>query len=258
MNKFINITILLLLGIFISLRINVACSELEKLSDEKTAEETFSIPVSYSGVLPCASCPGIRYVLVLEDEGFTEASWYIDRDQLPIVQKGDWQQTSDTLRLFDDSGELLKSFLLDDRDIILLDQTEEQNTGDLADSYSLTEVSEFSSILEHHQKLKEDGIKFTASGNEPFWSVRINADRKLNYQTPDTSISLDARKLIDSKSESAENSTVIFHAELEGTEYILQINPVHCQDDMSGFLFTHTATITIGNNLYRGCGIFLQ
>jgi len=257
LNKYINISILLILGIFISLRINVACSELEKLSDEETNEESFSIPVSYSGVLPCASCPGIQYSLVLEDEKFTEASWYIDRDPNPFVNKGTWQQSADTLRLFDDSDELLKTFLLDDREIVLLDQSEEQISGDLADNYRLAEVSEFMSIKEHHQKLGEDGIEFTASGNEPFWSVRISRDRELNYQTPDRSILLDARKLIDSKSEPSAGNTIIYHAVSDTSEYILQINPVHCQDNMSGFLFTHTVTFTIDNKLYRGCGTFL-
>jgi uncharacterized membrane protein len=257
LNKYINISILLILGIFISLRINVACSELEKLSDEEVPEETFSVPVSYSGVLPCASCPGIQYSLVLEDEKFTEASWYIDKDPNPFVKNGTWQQSADTLRLFDDSGELLKSFLLEGREIILLDETEERISGDLADNYRLFEISEFISIQEHLQALKKDGIEFTASGNEPFWSVRISTDRKLNYQTPDTSISIDARKLADSKSEPSAGNTIIYHA-LSGTsEYILQINPVHCQDDMSGFLFTHSVTFTIDNKLYRGCGTFL-
>ena len=93
MNKFINITILVLLAIFISFRINIACNELRKSGEAEQENAELSIPSSFTGILPCADCPGIQYVLTLDENSFTEVSRYKDRSSEPFITEGAWSQS---------------------------------------------------------------------------------------------------------------------------------------------------------------------
>lgn len=123
MNKFINIGILLLLLIFISFRINVACNQLEK---EPADEETgLVIPSTYETVLPCASCPGIEYSLTLDENLFLEKNTYIDRSNVPVQIEGIWEIQSDTLILMNDKELIHKRFMITNGSLTLLD-----NEGD--------------------------------------------------------------------------------------------------------------------------------
>ncbi len=258
MNKFINITILVLLAVFISFRINIACNELRKSGETEQENTELSIPSSFTGILPCADCPGIQYVLTLDDNSFTEVSWYKDRSHEPFVTEGSWDQSGDTLRIFENEQDHLKTFLIEGRQLILLDQGEGKITGDLEDKYRLEPVADYQSVKEHHNRLRDEGVEFIASGNEPFWSVRISNDEKLTYTTPDTSIVADTFVKADVEDKREGKETIIYYYRMDSSEYVLQAEPVYCQDTMSGFLFTHTVQFSIDETVYEGCGKFLN
>ena len=123
-NKFINIGILLLLGIFISFRINVACNQLDKKPDNPTSS-FLNIPSNYEAVLPCASCPGIEYRLTLTENRFMESNVYIDSSDQSVEIDGTWEIQSNNLVLLKDDERVHKRFMIDNLSLILLD-----NEGD--------------------------------------------------------------------------------------------------------------------------------
>lgn len=123
-NKFINIGILLLLVIFISFRINVACNQLDKKPDNPSSS-ILNIPSDFEAVLPCASCPGIEYKLTLTENRFIESNVYIDRSDQPVEIDGIWEIQSDSLFLLKDNERIHKRFIISNHSLILLD-----NEGD--------------------------------------------------------------------------------------------------------------------------------
>jgi uncharacterized membrane protein len=254
-NKVINIIILLLLILFISFRLNVACSQMDRESEQRISEEIENLPLTFYGILPCADCPAIDYHIVIEEESFTELSWYRDREPDPFKNTGDWVLRDDTLRIYDgETDQLLKTFLFSDRQLTLLDQNEQRITGELADKYSLEKSYEESSIRRRHLELMEEGIDFLASGNEPFWNVQIDFDdnQSLRYRTPDTDIEFPAPE------KSEENNLMRWHTENQYGNVTLTVQEKYCRDTMSGFLFTHTVTIRKnGGSEMQGCGRYL-
>jgi copper homeostasis protein (lipoprotein) len=121
MNRVINIGILLLLVLFISFRVNVACNELR--SDKSGSEAVQAeLPVTFTGLLPCDDCPDIQYTLTLEEERYVEKSFSIEGESAPLQSEGIWELISDTLYLFKENTYPDKRFLWKDDKIILLDQ----------------------------------------------------------------------------------------------------------------------------------------
>jgi len=98
-----------------------ACSP-EQSDKQRLIIEGF--PVSYSGTLPCADCPGINYRLNL----FADHSYYLQLhylesgDNSTFYQLGQWQQHTDQLRLLSDDPQQTAFQIEKDGNIRLLDQ----------------------------------------------------------------------------------------------------------------------------------------
>lgn len=120
MNKLINIGILLLLVIFISFRVNVACNELN--SDRSNSSGYHDLPVTFQGILPCESCPEIQYSLTLEEERYIEYSITLQEAITHHHTEGKWKLIADTLYIYDMNDSAVKKFLWRKDEIVLLSQ----------------------------------------------------------------------------------------------------------------------------------------
>lgn len=131
MNRFINLGILLLLVLFISFRINVACNELK--SDQTTDKiPPFEIPITFNGILPCTTCAGINYSLILENDRFIENNIYIEDEMGPINNEGTWDFSSDTLYLYIDEILQFKTFLWEENELIFLNSLGSRRDANLS------------------------------------------------------------------------------------------------------------------------------
>lgn len=131
MNRFINIGILLLLVLFISFRVNVACNELR--SDQPTPEtQPFKIPATFSGILPCTTCVGIENTLTLENDRYIENNIYIEDEMEPIQIEGTWEFKSDTLYLYIDEILTYKTFLWEENELIFLNSLGSRSGNNLS------------------------------------------------------------------------------------------------------------------------------
>lgn len=244
-----------MLVIFISFRVTMACGELQK-SD--TVDETLpGLPKTFSGMLPCADCPGILYYVQLKDDSFTEISWYQDRDPGFFEESGMWSIKGDTLFTYSDtdidSDDPYKIFLYRDDQLTLLDENRQQVTGELARHYQLEQNHSEESIRTRYSEFEEEGIDFIASGNEPFWSVRVDNETSLTFRTPVDSLLTSAPELQEKQ------NGVVFTATSGSDIIMLTAEKTYCIDSMSGFLFTHTVTLEIpGRDSLSGCGMFLD
>lgn len=253
-NKIINITIVSLLVLFISFRLTTACGEMNNRDQVQESDPIEELPAVFTGMLPCADCPGIEMHLLIEEEGYTELSWYRDRSPDPFMTEGNWALKNDTLSLYIDNNELLKVYLYDGETITLLDHNRQQVTGELSDMYTLEKSPEEMSIRRRHDELRtEEGVRFLASGNEPFWNIRIDETDSLHYRTPETEWSA------PSESTSENEDSIIWRAESQPGTLVMTATQSWCRDTMSGFLFTHTVTVQAEElGELRGCGRFLD
>lgn len=245
---------LVLFGICVLVTCNKGDDQQESNFPASTSVD-LNLPAMYTGTLPCASCPGINYQLILEDGQFTEISVYQDRAPGRFEETGDWEISGDTLSLVDSEGSILKRFLADEESLTLLDKDNQQITGDLAEMYILEQTGNQTSIREHHQKLAEQGHTFFAAGNEPFWSLKVDSLNHLIFETPELSQNLGETDFLNTSGE------IQLEAETNSTHISVHVRKSYCRDSMSGYLFPQTATAilqTADVDTLHGCGVFLN
>lgn len=249
MNRSTALVILFFLIIFISFRVYIALNV--SSSSEETISDPINVPATYSGTLPCASCPGINVTIVLNVDSATTITHYIDRENEEEIKSERWQQQDDTLKIGDPNSEEFRQFLIRKDTLVVLNRNGDRIDSDHNDI--LTQNPEHRSIHSQHQRMKETrGITWLASGNEPFWSIR-KMDKDAVYSTPESEIELE---LIE---KSEDSSVERFRFESDEMSISVVAHDTFCRDSMSGFLFDQTVEITLnGEETHRGCGKYLR
>jgi copper homeostasis protein (lipoprotein) len=123
---------------------------------------------TYSGVLPCADCEGIRTTLILQhDQTFVLKSFYIGMSGQEDVQRGTfiWNEFGNEIALTE-NGEDAVHILVGENRLFVLDREGNRITGDMADLYILNRVSaEISKLFETKWVLtKLAGLSSVKSG----------------------------------------------------------------------------------------------
>ena len=250
MSKKTGLIIVACLVVFIIIRVNIA---LNYSSGPGSAEDyTPDLPIAYTGTLPCASCPGIEYELRLEEGQFTEFKRYIDRDPGHFTRTGSWEISGDRLTIESKDAGDRKEFLISDERLRPIHSDSDDISGEPDEISVLERNSEFQSILDRHRELREEGVTFLASGNEPFWSFRILEGDTLVYLKPD--FEMKSRSLEIIQKESGREYRADFGSE---QEIEIKTEREFCQDTMSGFKFTHVVTLTENGVTNQGCGRYL-
>lgn len=100
-----------------------------------------------------------------------------------------------------------------------------------------------------------DGVYFYGIGNEPFWNVKINNDRSVEFGR------LGEATLYSPpvQHEETASGTMLYKIKTESASFVVEIFPEECTDNMSGEKFTNKVTVVLedlsGNaKLYSGCG----
>ena len=248
-NKIINITILLLLVVFISIRLSIACEELNKspndvLGDVHSLE--IELPAAFSGSIS-SSGTQTDYILFLNKNRFKEVILTGGENKSAIERKGNWELTGGVLYLFDDRGNPIKNYSIKNSQLQLAKRFDD-SISNLPDGFTIYTISEYTSILNHHSNLREEGVQFTASGNEPFWTIQIDRNNNAVLTTPGFEI--------NTTIENFNTESLVIHTNFETdseTAY-LSVSKQYCVDSMSGFLFTHTITLSMDSETMYGCG----
>jgi uncharacterized membrane protein len=104
------------------------------------------------------------------------------------------------------------------------------------------------------------GVDFTASGNEPFWSLEIDFDKDMHFKTPG------GFEIITPvpKGERAMDANVTrYAAKTEQGLLTIQIAQLECINDMSGKKSDYNVTVDVKTNTdknyttYKGCGNYI-
>jgi len=129
---------------------------------------------TYQGTLPCADCPGIRYVLTLKDDhSYQLKTQYLERGDSVFTESGTftWDENGNQITLAD-RGE---KFQVGENQLFHLDMEGNRITGNLAEYYILKKTTE--TITGKYWKLIElqgQAIAEGTSRKEPY--IRLNAE----------------------------------------------------------------------------------
>src|SRR5690554_3104376 len=165
---------------WLSILLFSACSS-EQQDTKSLMTERF--PVSYSGTLPCADCPGIDYRLNL----FADHSYYLQMhyrdsgDVSTFYQLGQWLQQDNQLRLLSDDPQQMAFRIETDDTIHLLDQQFQPIDSQL--NYQLQRKATFQAVYPAmpfrgmYRYMTDSGI-FTECLTGQRWFVAQEADNR--------------------------------------------------------------------------------
>ncbi|RFS22387.1 hypothetical protein DVR12_11275 [Chitinophaga silvatica] len=211
---------------------------------------------TFQGTIPCADCPGINYQITLfDDHTFSELTSYqakgMNVEGIPMnvanVENGTWKQLSDSTIMIQRKADNA-SFLAEDGHLLLLDPKGRRIEGVLAGNYVLNPVEGGDRRTLFAQK-RQQGINFTANGNEPGWALDID-HKQIYFHT----INGDSIKTALPSPQPNSDSLKVYTTK----NITVSIRNTLCTDDMSGLMRPNTVQITYKGKTYRGCGEYLQ
>ena len=135
------ITTIVILGMSCG-RQSIEQSASEEMSDEffdmHNARIALDYVGSYSGVLPCADCEGIRTEVILVDESqFIRKTQYIGQDDMVFEESGiyTWDEAGNTITL--EGVDEPNQYFVSENRIFHLDKDGNRIEGELAEKYIL-------------------------------------------------------------------------------------------------------------------------
>ncbi|MFX1703146.1 copper resistance protein NlpE N-terminal domain-containing protein [Chitinophaga sp. CC14] len=204
---------------------------------------------TFQGTLPCADCPGMDYQISLfDDHTFHELVAYQGRGQgIASVETGTWKQTSDSTVMLQKKTDS-SSFLASEGKLLLLDTKGKRIEGVLASNYILKPVEggDRRQLLAEKSKA---GIRFTASGNEPFWSLDLD-NKKIRFNN----VNGDSLQVTLPPARPNTDTLKVYTT----PDITISIRNTVCTDDMSGLMKPNTVQIQVKDKTYQGCGEYLK
>ena len=138
---------------------------------------------TYSGIIPCADCPGIEIQITLNfDNTFRMTRKYVDREDTGSDYSGEiqWSEDGGSITLIGlDGKEFATQFRVGENALTQLDMEGNVITGSLASNYILTKVD--MSLVEKHWKLFEifgtPLADVEQPAKEPFITLKIEGNQ---------------------------------------------------------------------------------
>ncbi|WP_017294935.1 copper resistance protein NlpE N-terminal domain-containing protein [Geminocystis herdmanii] len=170
-NRSILISLSLLTALSLSHYILPSQAEMTMESDKNTITETVGDTSAnsldwngtYQGMIPCASCEGIKTTLTLnQDLSYVMSTEYVGKSEEVLEVKGTfkWNNAGNTISL-DSVKDAPNQFLVGENMLFQLDMEGNRITGDLADKYILTKVQE-TEVTEKSEAIEATEVTDTA------------------------------------------------------------------------------------------------
>lgn len=221
-------------------------------------DSTHTVPVAtnrpritgtYQGTLPCADCPGMDYqVSLFDDHTFSELVAYQGRGaEIATVETGSWKETSDSTVVLHKKLDS-SSFLASEGKLLLLDTKGKRIEGVLASNYILKPIEGGDRRELIAGKVKA-GIRFTAGGNEPGWTLDVES-RKLLFHT----MNGDSVKVNLPPANPNTDTLKVYTT----PAITVSIRNTVCSDDMSGLMHPNTVQVKVKDKTYQGCGEYIK
>lgn len=137
--------------------LSVLTAGCDKLPDK--TKPKVNITGSYSGIIPCADCEGIYYLLTLNpDTTYNEKMVYIGKDASPLENKGKYFFTDTNKIKFINKDGPVSQFLISNGSLIMLDANGRNFEGPAADKFILKP-----GIMKMPEKANRDSSKTSST-----------------------------------------------------------------------------------------------
>ncbi|MEZ2441860.1 copper resistance protein NlpE N-terminal domain-containing protein [Chitinophaga sp. RCC_12] len=240
-----------LLTAFVACNNNTSTTQNDSTRQKSTPGITTPAVITgtYQGTLPCADCPGMDYQISLfDDHTFHELVAYQGRGQgIAAVETGTWKQTSDSTVMLQKKTDST-SFLASEGKLLLLDTKGKRIEGVLASNYILKPVEGGDRRQLLAEKTKA-GIRFTANGNEPFWSLDLD-NKKIRFNN----VNDDSLQATLPPAKPNTDTLKVYTT----PDITVSIRNTVCTDDMSGLMKPNTVQVQVKDKTYQGCGEYLK
>lgn len=207
----------------------------------------------YKGVIPCSDCDGIETIIHLQKDKkrFDMQERFIGKSQEPIRTDGTYKVINGVYVFY--AGSTVKgAFKLSDGEMMMLDRQRKPIEGTLAEKYKLKRTMLVTSNIAWERKQKK-GIDFTAFGNEPFWSLDIDAETTIRFQTADLTLDFETPY----KDFTMEQKNMHYTMKNNASWLSIEISKQYCSDGMSHFLYPYQIKMNLNGQSFTGCGAML-
>lgn len=197
--------------------------------------DKYKLEGSYSGILPCADCPGIEYSLHLNTDGsFTEKKFYIDRDTSLRSSEGTYTMTSDSLITLNETDPPVTFRLLEDQLQLVAEDGAPFRTG-MPELYMLQKERTAS-------RTPDKEARYVLSGNEPFWSLEIIPESLIRLNR----MSREAQAYPYSEPVLSEIGRITrWHTSDQNRDLHITLIEMPCRDTMAGFRYPWRASVIL-------------
>ena len=257
----------------------VGCSSApETIQDTK--QLTYLSNGIWLGILPCEDCDEIDFQLNLKNDfTFVQKFVYKGKSDELIIDEGNWSFVSDSI-INVDGSEASNLFLIDGKNLVMLDEEENAKVSSSGKKYLLhkdpTTVKDMPVVEEvkgvkpieapvelnaqHYQDKFLAGVDFIARGNEPNWTLEIDLEKSMKFETTDN-IKITTPAVQGIKSQ--DQDVTLYSAKSENAELVVTVIKDNCEDNMSGEKLPYKVRVEAKNSkdasyqTYEGCGKFL-
>lgn len=208
----------------------------------------------YQGLLPCTICEGIRYTLLLKDSAkFIVEEFTIGESTFPTRREGRWTHAGDSIQLRANQ-QLLATYLID-RDTLRLRYLEGQPlTNAAAQKHWLARVQNAAQNKAWIGK-KNLGVDFYGIGTEPFWSIEIDKEKNVSFNTADLTKPI----ILTYTSPSSSKDSVTYNLKTVDNENMqVVVYNRFCNDGMSDNLYEQRVHVRFKGMQLKGCGAYLK
>ncbi|MDQ2862554.1 MAG: copper resistance protein NlpE N-terminal domain-containing protein, partial [Bacteroidota bacterium] len=211
-----------------------------------------SLPLgAYQGIFPCPDCDGIQQtILFTKEKIFKQEQMVWGKNETLKSSKGTWELKSDTIKMIQNSRSVMN--LIKKGDTLFPVYISGIKLNNPLKYLLIKRTLAINNPM--WQTKQKAGIDFTATGNEPFWSLEIDNEKFISFKLADWKKSIVVRRqnpiiTIDS---------IFYKLKSDTTNWTITILPQFCSDGMSDYLYQYKVNVNYNDIKYKGCGVMLS
>ncbi len=112
------------------------------------------------------------------------------------------------------------------------------------------------SITENPAWEKKDaaGVDFFGVGNEPFWNIEIDEQKKIAFHLADWQ----QPKQFNAVKPIIFSDSIVYKTKSDSATLAITVYNKFCSDGMSDFIYNHSVKVIYNGQVYRGCGMLYK
>jgi uncharacterized membrane protein len=198
----------------------------------------------YQVMLPCTDCKGIEHTVSFNQDltyRLEENKWGKNEQS---KAEGRWQPIDGKIWLY--QNDTVKARYTWHGDTLVYLQPE----GKTFTMQKLIPVTENAAW----QKKEAAGVEFFGVGNEPFWNIEIDEQKKIAFHLADWP----QPKQFNAVKPVIYSDSIVYSTQSDSTTLTINVYNKFCSDGMSDFIYSHSVKVVYNGQVYNGCGMLYK